>query len=64
MQKYGKFLKENLMVIYVKIKTVFKFLNILNLRAILNFIKNRKKVYIKNLKNIISYLEHKNTIKC
>lgn len=64
MQKYGKFLKENLMVIYVKIKTVFKFFNILNLRAILNFIKNRKKVYIKNLKNIISYLEHKNTIKC
>lgn len=64
MQKYGKFLKENLMVIYVKIKTAFKFFNILNLRAILNFIKNRKKVYIKNLKNIISYLEHKNTIKC
>ena len=52
------------MVIYVKIKTVFKFFNILNLRAILNFLKNRKKVYIKNLKNIISYLEHKNTIKC
>ena len=53
MQKYGKFLKENLMVIYVKIKTAFKFFNILNLRAILSFIKNRKKVYIKNLKNII-----------